>query len=427
MLTDKQVRALRTQQEREDVFDGEGGIAGFGVRVWGRTGKKSFFLMYRTPSAGKARDRKVRRLDLGHYGLEAPAISLARARQRARAALGDLAKGVDPGPATERPQASDRTAVAGRLVAFLPDGFLPASFGQLVAEYLQHHAWIRKKDPVPDERAMRYKLLPRWSDVPLAEIDRRTVIAYLDEARVTAGPVAANRLQALLSKMFNFGLQRDLVSFNPVVGISKNKETPKDRYLNERELRTLLQKLHGDGGDAAYQVAKLILLTGMRPGEAMHMAWADFDGDEWYNLRAAHSKNGVASRVYLSEPARAVIAERRLRKDGSPYVFSGSPGRPLASIRKPLLEVRQATGINFTPHDLRRTCATHIARLGFSDLVPEILNHKPRGVTSIYNRYRFDKEKRQALATWAEELTRISSEEAASSPELVAGVVSAGE
>jgi Arm DNA-binding domain len=85
MLTDKQVRALRTEREHEDIFDGEGAIAGFGVRVWGRTGKKTFFLMYRMPEAGRTRDRKLRRLDLGHYGLQAPAISLAKARQRARA------------------------------------------------------------------------------------------------------------------------------------------------------------------------------------------------------------------------------------------------------------------------------------------------------------------------------------------------------
>jgi integrase len=303
-------------------------------------------------------------------------------------------------------------------------GFLPASFGHLVAEYLPHHAWTRKKDPAPDERAIRYKLLPRWGDTPVAAIDRRTVIAYLDEARVTAGPVAANRLHALLSKMFNFGLQRDLVSFNPVAGIPKNRETPKDRYLSESELWTLLRALQGDDGDAAHQVAKLILLTGMRPGEAMDMTWAELDGDEWYNLRAAQVKNGVASRVYLSEPARAVIAGRRLRSDGSAYVFPGLPGRPLASIRKPLLEIRRATGIDFTPHDLRRTCATHVARLGFSDLVPEILNHKPRGVTSIYNRYRFDKEKRQALTAWAEELRRIVSETASTS-ELASGEASA--
>jgi integrase len=291
-------------------------------------------------------------------------------------------------------------------VEFLPDGYVPGSFGQLAAEYLSQHAWAKKRDPLPDERALRYKLLPLWADTPLSEIDRRRVVVYLEEVREASGPVAANRRHALLSKMWNFGLQRDLVSTNPVVGISKNRETPKDRYLAEAELRKLLPALEGD---AAHRVARLILLTGMRPGEVIGMRWCDLEGEDWYNLPAEDAKNGIALRVYLSEPARAILrAQKSLQKDpAAPHIFYAPNGKPLSSVRKSLLELRTSTDIDFTPHDLRRTCATHLGRLGFSDLVPEVLNHKPKGVTSIYNRYRFDKEKQGALTAWAQELHRI--------------------
>lgn len=410
MLTDKRVRGLSTEEEREDVFDGKGGVPGFGVRVWG-TGKRSFFLMYRAPAPGiSARKRKLRRLKLGRYGGPPTGIGLAEARRRAKAALGDVAAGRDPGPQLARLKggaaAAVRVGVAGRLAEFLPDGYVLGSFGQLAAEYLSQHAWAKKRDPLPDERALRYRLLPLWADTPLSEIDRRRVVVYLDEVREASGPVAANRRHALLSKMWNFGLQRDLVSTNPVVGISKNRETPKDRYLAEAELRKLLPALEGD---AAHRVARLILLTGMRPGEVIGMRWCDLEGEDWYNLPAKDAKNGIGLRVYLSEPARAILrAQKSLQKDPTaPHVFYASNGKPLSSVRKSLLEVRTATGIDFTPHDLRRTCATHLGRLGFSDLVPEVLNHKPKGVTSIYNRYRFDKEKQGALTAWAQELHRI--------------------
>ncbi|HEV3077306.1 MAG TPA: tyrosine-type recombinase/integrase [Thermoanaerobaculia bacterium] len=410
MLTDKRVRGLRTEEEREDLFDGKGGVPGFGVRVWG-TGKKSFFLMYRAPEPGiSARKRKLRRLKLGRYGGPPTGIGLAEARRRAKAALGDVAAGRDPGPQLARIKggaaAAVRVGVAGRLAEFLPEGYALGSFGQLAAEYLSQHAWAKKRDPLPDERALRYRLLPLWADTPLSEIDRRRVVVYLDEVREASGPVAANRRQALLSKMWNFGLQRDLVSTNPVVGISKNRETPKDRYLAEDELRKLLPALEGD---AAHRVARLILLTGMRPGEVIGMRWCDLEGEDWYNLPAKDAKNGIGLRVYLSEPARAILrAQKSLQKvPTAPHVFYAPNGKPLSSVRKSLLEVRTATGIDFTPHDLRRTCATHLGRLGFSDLVPEVLNHKPKGVTSIYNRYRFDKEKQGALTAWAQELHRI--------------------
>jgi len=409
MLTDKRVRGLSTEAEREDVFDGRGGLPGFGVRVWGKTGKKSFFLMYRAPDPGiTARKRKLRRLKLGRYG-GPTGIGLAEARRRAKAALGAVAAGRDPGPQLARIEGAAgavREGVAGRVVEFLPDGYVPGSFGQLAAEYLSQHAWAKKRDPLPDERALRYKLLPLWADTPLSEIDRRRVVVYLEEVREASGPVAANRRHALLSKMWNFGLQRDLVSTNPVVGISKNRETPKDRFLGEDELRTLLSALDGN---PAHQVARMILLTGMRPGEAIGMRWTDLEGEDWYNLPAEDAKNGIALRVYLSEPARDILrAQKSLQKDpAAPHIFYAPNGKPLSSVRKSLLEVRTSTGIDFTPHDLRRTCATHLGRLGFSDLVPEVLNHKPKGVTSIYNRYRFDKEKQGALTAWAQELHRI--------------------
>jgi integrase len=46
----------------------------------------------------------------------------------------------------------------------------------------------------------------------------------------------------------------------------------------------------------------------------------------------------------------------------------------------------------FTPHDLRRTAATHMGKLGFSAVVGKILNHTDNTVTAIYNQYDFDKE-----------------------------------
>lgn len=352
--------------------------------------------------------RASRLMKLGRYGTVPTGIGLAEARRRAKAALGDVAAGRDPGPQLARGEggaAAVRVGVAGRLAELLPDGYVPGSFGQLAAEYLSQHAWAKKRDPLPDERALRYRLLPLWADTPLSEIDRRRVVVYLDEVREASGPVAANRRHALLSKMWNFGLQRDLVSTNPVVGISKNRETPKDRFLAEDELRKLLPALDDN---PAHQVARMILFTGMRPGEVIGMRWSDLEGEDWYNLPAKDAKNGIALRVYLSEPARDILrAQRLLKEPTAPQVFYALNGKALSSVRKALLEVRTSTGIDFTPHDLRRTCATHLGRLGFSDLVPEVLNHKPKGVTSIYNRYRFDKEKQGALTAWAQELHRI--------------------
>ena len=65
---------------------------------------------------------------------------------------------------------------------------------------------------------------------------------------------------------------------------------------------------------------------------------------------------------------------------------------------------------DFRPHDLRRTAATYLAQQDGVDrtILAKILNHKDRGVTSIYDQYSYDKEKRRALELWAEHLSRIA-------------------
>jgi integrase len=62
----------------------------------------------------------------------------------------------------------------------------------------------------------------------------------------------------------------------------------------------------------------------------------------------------------------------------------------------------------WTPHDLRRTAATNISALGFSDeVIDAVLNHVKKGVIAIYNRHRYDKEKQAALESWERKLLNI--------------------
>jgi hypothetical protein len=76
MLTDRQIKSLKTDRPQVDVFDGE--IPGFGVRLTNR-GRKSFFLFYRARRLADPR-RRLHRVTLGAY----PYLSLAEARERAR-------------------------------------------------------------------------------------------------------------------------------------------------------------------------------------------------------------------------------------------------------------------------------------------------------------------------------------------------------
>src|SRR5260370_30196306 len=62
----------------------------------------------------------------------------------------------------------------------------------------------------------------------------------------------------------------------------------------------------------------------------------------------------------------------------------------------------------WTPHDLRRTAATQMARVGVSRfIIGQVLNHSEKGVTSVSDRHSYDAEKRAALEKWDRELRRI--------------------
>jgi len=63
---------------------------------------------------------------------------------------------------------------------------------------------------------------------------------------------------------------------------------------------------------------------------------------------------------------------------------------------------------HFTPHDLRRTFSTGLARLGFRDeVIDAVTNHKKQGIIRVYNRHQYDQEKQQAMVAWERELLSI--------------------
>lgn len=114
----------------------------------------------------------------------------------------------------------------------------------------------------------------------------------------------------------------------------------------------------------------------------------------------------------LSPLALELLQEARVFPGDSPWNFPSPRGdkhiTPEAvdhALRRPGLE---ALGFTFVPHDLRRTAASHMTSMGIPRLVvSKILNHVGRGVTAVYDRHSYDREKRQALETWARRLQRI--------------------
>jgi integrase len=165
------------------------------------------------------------------------------------------------------------------------------------------------------------------------------------------------------------------------------------------------QALEAQPGDAADAV-RLRLLTGQRGGEVHGMAWADVDlqAAVW-TLPGRKAKNKRGHRVPLSAPAVALLKARQTRRaEDEARAFPG-----LYHQRDDLRELATIHAGAYRWHDLRRTVASRLAELGYSEeLIGRLLNHAKRGVTAtVYNQFAYEDEKRAALDAWARELDRI--------------------
>jgi integrase len=206
------------------------------------------------------------------------------------------------------------------------------------------------------------------------------------------------------------------------------KETSRDRVLTIDEMRRVWTAFESED-PLIRAVFQLRLMTAQRGGEVMQMKWEDIDlANGWWSIPAAVAKNGKSHRVFLTPAATTILTDLRVwheqrvdeinvgrakkhekPKQMSPWVFpSPRANEPVSWIHKAAQRIRKASGVDFRPHDLRRTAASLMTAAGTPrDVVKKLLNHADRDITAVYDRYSYDVEKKKALIKWGEQLDRI--------------------
>ena len=284
-FTDRSLKALKPQAERYEKW--EDGQTGLGIRVSPK-GRKSWIFMYRF-------NGKARRMGLGTY----PAISLASAHVKHAKAKELIDKGTDPGAQQVERKHAERMA---------------ETVADLIEEYLEKWARPRKRSASEDERQLRKDVLPVWGHRKAKDITRRDVITLLDGIAERGSPIQANRTLAVVRKMFNFAISRDIVDATPVAMVkAPAKENQRDRVLSADEIRTLWKGLDtAPMSEGIKLVLKLQLATAQRKGEIVGAALDEFDfEDNIWTIPAERSKNGQAHRVPLSPLVLELIKEAR--------------------------------------------------------------------------------------------------------------------
>lgn len=364
------------------------------------TGHKSFVFRYRFKG-------KVKRYTIESY----PKISLAQAREKAKV-LSYQVKNDHKDPLRERQKAQST-----------PE---PITFLEVIELYKQKH-FLKLKQSTQDDYERRIdhfindfgkSKLKR----PIRDFKRIEVLNWLEDKAASA-PTNAQRLQAILSGIFNFAKSRELVDTNIVKGVNFTEERKKavKKWKNVAFDEGQIQKLwiaFDEYGGLSGNLFKLLMILGQRVGETRHMKWQDidFENGRW-NLPSKDTKNEEPHQVLLPELALDILDTLRPFTGDSTYVFESpvKKNQPIEHPSKAAQRIRKRSGINqFNIHSLRTTFITWQAKLGTSQHVTsKLVNHKSGGegsmITALYDKYDYDYEKRIALNKWSNELNRILS------------------
>src|ERR1051325_1001890 len=360
-ITKRSVDGLKPATDGAEAVLWDTEVKGFGCRVQ-RGGSKSYIVHYRV---GSGRGAPIRKLTIGKHG--AP-WTPEHARGEARRLLGMVEGGADP--------AADKIArKAAPLVADLAERFLA------------EHAEAKRKASTATEyrRLLDRILLPALGKRKVVDVTRHDVGKLHHGLR--ASPYQANRVLAVLSKMFNlaerWGLRPD--GSNPCRHVEKFGERKRERMLSADELARLRDALASHKGSPYVPAAvKLLVFTGARLGEVLGLRWeqVDFERGE---ARLPDSKTG-AKTLHLPPPALAVLAELP-RLDGNPHVIVGhKTGASMVNLEKPWRAIRAAAGLDDVRlHDLRHAFASVAASSGMGlPIIGKMLGHTQPATTHRY-------------------------------------------
>jgi integrase len=379
-LTDRFVVGVKTDT-RAEFFDSR--ATGLALRV--SPTAKSWAFHFTTTGGKRAR------VTLGPF----PAITLANARGMALEAQAAVQSGQDP-----------RTHKAGAMTVTT-----------LVENYLAKHVRPHLRSAKQVERRLYKDVLPLIGNVRLADLHRRDVNEVLDQIVSRGCMIGANRVFADVRAMLRWAVARGDLDRDPVQGMdAPSPPRSRDRTLSEHEIKHFWTRLPTalPRQIDCQRVLKLCLITGQRVGEVAGMQRDELDlSARIWALSGTRTKNGHPHSVPLSDLAIGIIEQALADAGDRPRLFTLPPVAVARFVD------RAEFGIShWTPHDLRRTALTQMAKLGVEPVVlGHVANHRTAtraGITlAVYVKHSYDAEKRRALQLWAGRLAGIVGHDAA--------------
>lgn len=318
-------------------------------------------------------------------------------------------------------------------------------FGTVLEEFYRDDIQRNRKRPEDARRVLDNDLLPVLGARPLEDVTTLDCRDTVKRAIDRGATVHAGRVLSMLKQFFGWAQANGFTDRNPAaplkgrhLGVETNIS---DRHLSADEIpvfwraldaavqseRRVAQKLR----PATAAAFKVLLLTAVRTGELLRARWEDVDLDAatWtipvtnQKLTKAQERHAKPFVIPLPPTAVEILAFLRDQADGSPWVL---PGKARKAGEEPAqahydertlghalrrLHASKALvlpGGPVTPHDLRRTARTQLAKLKVPHwIVERVLNHSLGKIAATYDHHNYFDERREALERWDAYVARL--------------------
>ena len=352
------------------------------------TGNKSYQLQWWSKTLQKPLTKT-----LGKFRV----ISITDARQQAASLIAEINAGSDI-------EKNKREALRSKL--------LQPSVQDFSKIFIERHCEAKNLKTTSEiKRIIEKEIVKEIGTIKMCDVHRVDLISLLDKIQDRGKLILCNRVHSVLSKMFNFAIERGVLEISPLQGVKKRAaEVKRERVLNDSEIRLLWNSL---GDSTTSLLLKFLLLTGQRTGETRLAEWSEIENNIWH-IPAQKTKNGTPHDIPLSTGANDILKILKERQTCR-YIFHGNRDKADGTHRAPLdkdfeghhlkSSIKKFGWERTTVHDLRRTMRSKLAELGISPIVGEkILNHKIQGVLPIYDRFDYRREKEEALQKWSDHI-----------------------
>lgn len=340
------------------------------------TGRQSWKFVYRWPPGTKG----AKSVWLTWHGL-----GLADARLKAQETWKLINDGIDP---SGRRQASLQATI---------------TFDQLHKRYLDEWARLNNRSWRQADYLVRKHLIPAFGNTPAIQVSRADLRDIHQRLTKAGKKILANQVLVAGGAVFSWAIAQGVVELptNPAHGLMLNPTKKSDRWLSEAEVKATWEKTfeHGSAGAAL----RLMMLTGQRGADVRQMQPGHVEDGRWWNMPSEIYKTGNPHRVYLGDDAVQAFKAVDWGKVASVNTKETKMADAAAAIVADLEQKK------WTPHALRHTVASHLARMEIDEkVISRVIGHaQGGGMTAGYIHHQYDNEKRRTMERWQAELRRI--------------------